>query len=65
MAGEPALWFRAEEPASLAAAMSWVLSHRDEARQHGEAAARRAASRFSWEAVADLYAALLRRLAVK
>jgi glycosyltransferase involved in cell wall biosynthesis len=65
VAGEPALWFRAGEPATLAAAMSWVLSHAEEARQHGEAAARRAASRFSWEAVADRYAALLRRLAVK
>jgi glycosyltransferase involved in cell wall biosynthesis len=63
VAGEAALWFRAEEPASLAAALSWVLSHAGEARQYGEAAARRAASRFSWETVADRYAELLRRLA--
>ncbi|HSS51084.1 MAG TPA: glycosyltransferase [Thermoanaerobaculia bacterium] len=63
VAGEAALWFRAEEPASLAAALNWVLPHTKEARELGEAAARRAASRFSWESVADRYAALLRRLA--
>ncbi len=62
VAGEAALWFRAEEPASLAAALDWVLSHPDEARQRGEAAASRASRRFSWEAVADSYAALFRRL---
>jgi glycosyltransferase involved in cell wall biosynthesis len=63
VAGDAALWFRAEEPASLASALNWVLSHRHEARAYGEMAARRAASRFSWETVADRYAALLRRLA--
>ena len=63
VAGEAALWFQAGEPASLAAALNWVLSHPAEARQLGEAAARRAASRFSWEAVADRYAALLEGLA--
>ncbi|HEV7785700.1 MAG TPA: glycosyltransferase [Thermoanaerobaculia bacterium] len=63
VAGEAALWFRAEEPASLASALNWVLSHRHEAHCYGEAAGRRAAARFSWETVADRYAALLRRLA--
>ena len=63
VAGETALWFRAGEPASLAAVLNWVLSHPDEAQQLGELAARRAASRFSWEQVADRYAALLRQLA--
>jgi len=63
VAGEAALWFRAEEPASLARVLEWVLSHRAEARKLGEAAALRAASRFSWEIVADRYAALFRRLA--
>jgi len=62
VAGDTALWFRAEEPASLAAALNWVLSHPEEARQRGEAAANQASRRFSWEAVADGYAALFRRL---
>ncbi len=63
VAGEAALWFRAGEPASLAAALNRVLLHREEAQALGEAAARRAAARFSWETVADQYADLLRRLA--
>ncbi|MBW8877250.1 MAG: DUF1972 domain-containing protein [Acidobacteria bacterium] len=63
VAGDAALWFRAGEPASLAAALEWVRSHPAEAREFGEGMARRAASRFSWEVVADHYAALLRRLA--
>ena len=62
-AGDAALWFRAGEPATLAAALEWVRSHPAEARERGEGMARRAASRFSWEVVADRYAALLRRLA--
>jgi glycosyltransferase involved in cell wall biosynthesis len=63
VAGDAALWFRAEEPASLAAALEWVLAHPAEARERGEEAARQASSRFSWEGVADHYAALLARLA--
>jgi glycosyltransferase involved in cell wall biosynthesis len=62
-AGDVALWFRAEQPASLAAALERVRGHPAEARERGEAAARRAARLFSWEEVADRYAALLRRLA--
>jgi glycosyltransferase involved in cell wall biosynthesis len=61
--GDAALWFRAGEPATLAAALEWVRSHPAEARELGEGMARRAASRFSWEVVADRYAALLGRLA--
>ena len=63
VAGEAALWFRAEEPASLAAALEWVLAHPAEASERGREAARRAAARFSWEGVADRYAVLLTRLA--
>src|SRR4051794_17934731 len=63
VAGDAAFWFRAEEPASLAAALDWVRAHPAETRERGEEAARRAASRFSWEGVADRYAAILTRLA--
>jgi glycosyltransferase involved in cell wall biosynthesis len=63
VAGGAALWFRAEEPAGLAAALDWVRSHPEAARALGAEAARQAAGRFSWDGVADRYAALLSRLA--
>ena len=63
VAGEAGIWFRAEEPGTLAARMGWVLGHPEEARALGRAAAERAARLFSWERVADQYAGLLRRLA--
>jgi glycosyltransferase involved in cell wall biosynthesis len=63
VAGGVGLWFRAEEPESLAAGLDWVRTHPDRARARGRAAARRAALLFSWDRVADQYATLLERLA--
>jgi glycosyltransferase involved in cell wall biosynthesis len=63
VAGEAGLWFRAEEPGTLAERMDWVRGHPEEARVLGKAAGERAARLFSWERVADQYAGLLRRLA--
>jgi glycosyltransferase involved in cell wall biosynthesis len=63
VAGEAGLWFRAEEPGTLAERMDWVLGYPEEARALGKAAAARAALLFSWERVAVQYAGLLRRLA--
>jgi glycosyltransferase involved in cell wall biosynthesis len=63
VAGGVGLYFRAADPASLARAMDQVRLHPERARARGRAAARRAALLFSWERVADQYAALLRKLA--
>lgn len=63
VAGDVGIWFRAEEPGTLAERMGWVLSNPEEARALGKAAGERAARLFSWERVADQYAGLLRRLA--
>jgi len=63
VAGEAALYFRAEEPASLAAALRRVLAEPGLAADLGGSAAARARARFDWEDVADLYAALLARAA--
>ncbi|MEM7480406.1 MAG: glycosyltransferase [Acidobacteriota bacterium] len=63
VAGEAALYFRAEQPRELAAAMEAVRQDPEMARRRGRAAARQAEERFSWDAVTDLYEALLRRLA--
>jgi glycosyltransferase involved in cell wall biosynthesis len=63
VAGGTALWFRAGEPAGLAERLDWVRQNPGRARARGRAAARRAALLFSWERVADLYAALFERLA--
>ncbi|HSG40681.1 MAG TPA: DUF1972 domain-containing protein [Thermoanaerobaculia bacterium] len=65
VAGDAGRYFRAEEPASLAALLEAVRADRGEARARGEEAARRAARLFSWERVADQYAELLGRLAGK
>jgi len=62
VAGGVALYFRAAEPASLAAAIERARLHPERARARGRAAARRAALLFSWERVADRYAGLLRKL---
>lgn len=62
VAGGVGLWFRAEDPATLAERLDWVRSNPGRARARGRAAARRAALLFSWERVADLYADLLRKL---
>jgi glycosyltransferase involved in cell wall biosynthesis len=64
VAGDAGLYFHAGEPATLAHQLEWVRGHPDEARARGEAAARRAAERYSWDAVADQYARLFRQLAL-
>jgi len=63
VAGGVGLYFRAEEPESLAARLRWVREHPERARARGRAAARRAVLRYSWERVADRYAALFAQLA--
>lgn len=63
VAGGVGLYFRAGEPATLAERLDWVRGHPERARARGRAAARRAGLLFSWERVADLYAALFERLA--
>lgn len=63
VAGDVALYFRADEPASLTAALTRLLARPDEARERGAAAAERARGRFDWELIADRYAALLREAA--
>jgi glycosyltransferase involved in cell wall biosynthesis len=61
-AGGVARYFTASAPRSLAEQLEWVLSHPERARARGRAAARRARILFSWDRVADQYAALFRRL---
>ena len=63
VAGDAAIWFDVADPASLTAALERLRARPAEARERGEAAARRAARLFDWEAIADRYAALLRRAA--
>ncbi len=62
-AGEVALYFQAEAPSTLAAALETVRADPAGAAARGRQAAACAAERFSWEEVADAYAALLLRLA--
>lgn len=63
VAGDAALFFRADEPSTLVAAIERVRTDPGLAASLRRAAAERAARLFSWEAVADHYAALFRRLA--
>ena len=64
VAGETALWFRAAEPATLAAAVERLLAApAAELERRRAAAAERAARLYTWSAVVDLYEALFRRLA--
>jgi glycosyltransferase involved in cell wall biosynthesis len=63
VAGGVGLWFRAEEPETLAERLDQVRENPRRARARGRAAARRAALLFSWEGVADRYAGVLARLA--
>ena len=63
VAGEAALYFRAEAPETLSAALDHLLRHPDEVERLRCAAASRAAERYSWERVADQYAALFQELA--
>ncbi|MGH9464262.1 MAG: glycosyltransferase, partial [Thermoanaerobaculia bacterium] len=62
-AGEAACYFRVQEPASLTAVLAGLLAAPGALAERRRLAAARAAERFSWEAVADAYAALLAELA--
>lgn len=63
VAGEEALYFRAEKPESLAAALESLLAEPEKAVSIGTYAAKRAQARYSWPAVARSYEALFARLA--
>jgi glycosyltransferase involved in cell wall biosynthesis len=63
VAGEAAVYFRADAPETLAAALARLLADPAAAAALGAAAAARAARLYSWERVTDLYAALFARLA--
>ena len=59
VAGDAALYFRAEAPETLAAQLEMLRADPQQALRRGRAAAARAAQRFNWETVADQYANLL------
>lgn len=63
VAGDAALFFRARDPSSLAAALEEVLGDPGRAAAMRRIAARRAAERYDWEDVTDAYLSLFRRLA--
>ena len=63
VAGRVALYFKAAAPATLARQLERVRGNPVRSRRAGQAAGRRAARRYSWEAVADQYARLLESLA--
>jgi glycosyltransferase involved in cell wall biosynthesis len=63
VAGGIGSYFRAGEPDTLSERLEWVRNHPERARARGRAAARRARLLFSWDRVADRYAALLARMA--
>jgi glycosyltransferase involved in cell wall biosynthesis len=63
VAGGVGSYFRAAEPDTLSELLEWVRSHPERARARGRAAARRGRLLFSWDRVADRYAALLARMA--
>ncbi|HYO15802.1 MAG TPA: DUF1972 domain-containing protein [Thermoanaerobaculia bacterium] len=62
VAGGVGLYFRAAEPETLARQFERVRVHPEKARARGRAAARRAALLYSWDRVADQYAALFKGL---
>jgi glycosyltransferase involved in cell wall biosynthesis len=63
VAGDDALYFRAAEPATLAAAIETLLAApREEVERRRAAAAARAERLYSWPRVVDCYEALFRRL---
>ncbi|MCP4653994.1 MAG: glycosyltransferase family 1 protein [bacterium] len=64
-AGECALLFQAAEPSTLTAVLEQLRRHPQTARERGRAAAERAASVYSWDAVSRSYAELFRQLAGK
>jgi glycosyltransferase involved in cell wall biosynthesis len=63
VAGGTVRRFDAHRPLTLTAEIEWALSHPEEVAALRKQAAERARERFSWDAVADRYAALLARLA--
>ncbi len=63
VAGETARRFDARRPLTLTAEIEWALSHPEGVAALREQAAARAAERFSWDSVAERYAALFTRLA--
>jgi len=65
VAGEAAIYFRAEAPETLARALAHLLAAPEEARSRGAAAAERAARLYSWERVTDLYAELFLRMGAR
>jgi glycosyltransferase involved in cell wall biosynthesis len=60
--GDVGLYFQAEAPSTLAAALEEVRRDPEEARRRGARAAERATRLFSWEWVADQYSGLFSRL---
>jgi glycosyltransferase involved in cell wall biosynthesis len=60
VAGDVALYFRADAPATLAALLERLRADPQEVARRGRAAAARAVERFNWEEIADRYAGLLR-----
>jgi glycosyltransferase involved in cell wall biosynthesis len=64
VAGASALYFDATEPRSLAKQLNRLVAEPAEAAWRGRAAAERATARFSWDAVAQGYAGLIREIAV-
>jgi glycosyltransferase involved in cell wall biosynthesis len=63
VAGAAGLYFRAAEPATLAARLEEVRTDAAGAAERGRQAAERAARLYSWDRVADQYAGLFARLA--
>lgn len=63
VAGEVALYFRADSPPELAALLERVRRDPAAARERGRAAAARAARLYSWDGVVERYAELFARLA--
>lgn len=59
VAGDVALYFRADAPSTLAVHLERLRSDPEEALRRGRAAAARAARKFDWEQIADRYATLL------
>ena len=59
VAGDAALYFRADAPATLAAVLARLRADPQESERRGRAAAARAAERYNWETIADQYADLL------
>ncbi len=63
VAGDVALYFRAEAPQTLSQQLEWVRAHPEAARRLGQRAAQRAAQLYSWDAVSHQYAQLFQQLA--